>query len=165
MTKDPDSLMSQKTDEEKSQPAKNEWENVQTFHDASFNSTVINIVNTVIGAGILSMGYCIRQGGLIGSVILILIVLIPSQVTVNYCSIASLYTGCGVYGQLGGKLYNKRVGTLVDIFVVLLTLGVTTAYMSILFEQLSDTLIDYCKVSEQFMDTNRWVFVRCRDDL
>ena len=70
-----------------------------------------------------------------------------------------MYTGCGVYCQLGGKLFNKGVGTLVDIFVVLLTLGVTTAYMSILFEQLSDTLIDYCKVSEEFMNTNRWVFV------
>ena len=39
ITADLNSIQSQKADEEKSQAVKNEWENVQTFHDASFNST------------------------------------------------------------------------------------------------------------------------------
>ena len=136
-----------------------EWKNVDSFKGASFNSTIINIVNTVIGAGVLSMGFCVRQGGLIGSVLLILAVVIPSQITLYYCSAASIYTGTGVYGLLGTKLFNRAMGILCDIFVILLSFGVCSAYMGITFQQTSDTLIDYCHVSEEFMNSNRWVLL------
>ena len=151
------SAVPQKTEEVKVETPSKEWKNVESFKGASFNSTIINIVNTVIGAGVLSMGFCVRQGGLIGSVLLILAVVIPSQFTLYYCSAASLYTGTSVYGLLGTKLFNRAVGFLSDIFVILLSFGVCSAYMGITFQQTSDTLIDYCNVSEAFMNSNRWV--------
>lgn len=158
VTPDSNSLsMVQKTEEVKMETPTAEWKNVDSFKGASFNSTIINIVNTVIGAGVLSMGFCVRQGGLLGSILLILAVVIPSQFTLYYCSAASLYTGTGVYGLLGTKLFNRAVGVLSDIFVILLSFGVCSAYMGITFQQTSDTLIDYCHVSETFMDSNRWV--------
>ena len=158
VTPDSNSLSAvQKTEDVKVETPTKEWTNVDSFKGASFNSTIINIVNTVIGAGVLSMGFCVRQGGLLGSVLLILAVVIPSQFTLYYCSAASLYTGTGVYGLLGKKLFNQAVGVLSDIFVILLSFGVCSAYMGITFQQTSDTLIDYCGVSEAFMDSNRWV--------
>ena len=110
------------------------WENPQSFEGASFNSTVINIVNTVIGAGVLSIAYSIRQAGILGSIILIILVLIPSYITTYYLASATLYTNESIYG--GKKLYNKTVGVLSDFSLVLLDFGIDIAYMNVLFSQI-----------------------------
>ena len=59
------------TAEVKQTPA---WENPDSFKGASFGSTIVNIINTVIGAGILSIAYSIMLAGVAGSVILIIVI-------------------------------------------------------------------------------------------
>lgn len=69
---------------------------MDSFKGATFNSTVINIINTIVGAGVLSIAYSIMKGGVIGSILLIIAVFIPSIFTAYYLSAATLYTGKGV---------------------------------------------------------------------
>jgi singapore isolate B (sub-type 7) whole genome shotgun sequence assembly, scaffold_5 len=117
-----------------------EWKNVDSFKGATFNSTVINIINTIVGAGVLSIAYSIMKGGVIGSILLIIAVFIPSIFTAYYLSVATLYTGKGVYGDVGTALSNKTVGILSNLSLVLLDFGIDVAYMSVLFNQVIDII-------------------------
>ena len=119
----------------KTQPS---WKNPETFKGASFRSTIVNLINTVIGAGILSIAYSIKLAGVAGSIILIIVVLIPSLITSYYLSCATVYTNESVYGVVGTKLSNKVVGALADFSNVLLYFGIDIAYMNVLFQQVVD---------------------------
>ena len=121
-------------------PGDKEWKNVETFKGATFNSTVINIINTIVGAGVLSIAYSIMKGGVLGSILLIIAVFIPSIFTAYYLSVATLYTGKGVYGDVGAALSNKTVGILSNLSLVLLDFGIDVAYMSVLFNQVIDII-------------------------
>ena len=115
-----------------------EWTNVESFAEASFMSSVINIINTVIGAGILSIAFSIMRAGVFGSILLILVILIPSLLTSYYLSVATVYTGEPIYGDVGTKLCNKFVGISTNITQVLLDFGIDIAYMMVLFNQVVD---------------------------
>lgn len=132
------------------------WENPQSFEGASFNSTVINIVNTVIGAGVLSIAYSIRQAGILGSIILIILVLIPSYITTYYLASATLYTNESIYGMVGKKLYNKTVGVLSDFSLILLDFGIDIAYMNVLFSQIVAICTELFGIGD-FMDKYKTV--------
>ena len=131
----------------KTQPS---WKNPETFKGASFSSTIVNLINTVIGAGILSIAYSIRLAGVAGSIILILVVLIPSLITSYYLSCATVYTNESVYGVVGTKLSNKVVGALADFSNVLLYFGIDIAYMNVLFQQVVDIGAEVLKQGEFF---------------
>lgn len=131
----------------KTQPS---WKNPETFKGASFRSTIVNLINTVIGAGILSIAYSIRLAGVAGSIILILVVLIPSLITSYYLSCATVYTNESVYGVVGTKLSNKVVGALADFSNVLLYFGIDIAYMNVLFQQVVDIGTEVFKQEEFF---------------
>ena len=115
-----------------------EWTNVESFAEASFMSSVINIINTVIGAGILSIAFSIMRAGVFGSSLLILVILLPSLLTSYYLSVATVYTGEAIYGDVGTKLCNKFVGISTNITQVLLDFGIDIAYMMVLFNQIVD---------------------------
>ena len=115
-----------------------EWTNVESFAGASFMSSVINIINTVIGAGILSIAFSIMRAGVFGSILLILVILIPSLLTSYYLSVATVYTGEPIYGDVGSKLCNKAVGISTNITQILLDFGIDIAYMMVLFNQIVD---------------------------
>ena len=55
-----------------------EWKNAGTFTGASFISTIINTINTVIGAAIISIAYSIRISGVWSALVLLIAVLVPS---------------------------------------------------------------------------------------
>lgn len=117
-----------------------EWKNVGTFTGATFNSTVINIINTIIGAGVLSIAYSIMKAGVLGSVLMIIAVFVPSVFTAYYLSVTSIYTNEAIYGSVGTKLCNKLIGGLSDFSLILLDFGIDVAYMNVLFNQVIDIL-------------------------
>ena len=127
-----------------------EWGNVDTFANAnaSFMSTVINTTNTVIGAGILSIAFSIKNAGVLGSILLIAIVLIPSLIPSYYLSVATVYMGEEVYGDIGTKLYNKTVGICTNVTQILLDFGIDVAYMMVLFNQIID-------IAKELFDLNK----------
>ena len=116
----------------------NEWANVESFAGASFSNTTQNIANTIIGAGILSIAFSIMKAGVLGSIILIIAVLVPSILTSYYLSVATIYTNEFIYGDIGTKLCNKTVGICSNITQVLLDFGINVAYMNVFFNQIVD---------------------------
>ena len=151
-TPQPVTVEEEKAPEPAAEPSK-EWENVDSFANAnaSFMSSIINTTNTVIGAGILSIAFSIKNAGVLGSILLIAVVLTPSLVTSYYLSVATVYTKEEVYGDIGTKLYNKAVGIFTNVTQILLDFGIDVAYMMVLFNQIIDItrelfsieLIDY----------------------
>ena len=140
--------VSPKTEEEKKEimPAADgsestpnkEWTNAESFSGASFFSTIQNIANTVIGAGILSIAFSIMKAGVAGSILLIIAVLIPSIMTSYYLAVATIYTNEFIYGDIGSRLCNKFVGLCANITQVLLDFGINVAYMNVFFNQIMD---------------------------
>ena len=114
----------------------NEWTNASTFKGASFNSSIINTINTVVGAAIISISYSIQISGVWGALILLSIIMVPSLLTTYYIACATLYTKEDIYGVIGTKLTNKTVGVLCNICVIVLHLGIDIAYMNIGFNQI-----------------------------
>lgn len=132
------------------------WENPSSFEGASFASTVVNIVNTVIGAGVLSIAFSIRQAGILGSIILIILILIPSYITTYYLASATVYTNESIYGRVGEKLLNKTIGALSDFTLVLLDFGIDIAYMNVLFKQIVDICTELFSIGD-FMNKYKTV--------
>ena len=153
-----------KAAEPSNEPSKG-WDNVDSFANAnaSFMSTIINTTNTVIGAGILSIAFSIKNAGVLGSILLIAIVLIPSLITSYYLSVATVYTKEEVYGDIGTKLCNKAVGICTNVTQILLDFGIDVAYMMVLFNQIIDItrelfdieLIDHKIVSNNTFNIDR----------
>lgn len=113
-----------------------EWTNASSFQGSSLVSTVINTVNTVIGAAIISIAYSIRISGVWGAVVLMIAVLIPSLITTRYMSYATIYTNEDIYGAIGRRLTNNVVGVLADISLMILDFGIDVAYMNVGFNQI-----------------------------
>lgn len=126
------------------------WENASSFQGAGFMSTVINTINTVIGAAIISIAYSIKISGVWGAIVLIIAVLIPSLITSYYMSVCTEYTGEIIYGKIGEKLYNKAVGIIANIFLMILDFGIDVAYMNVLFNQISALGRDVFNVGDFF---------------
>ena len=125
-----------------------EWTNAESFAGASFMSSIINTINTVIGAGILSIAFSIKNAGVLGSILLIIVIVIPSLITSYYLSVATSYTGEEVYGDIGTKLYNKAVGIFTNVTQILLDFGIDVAYMMVLFNQIID-------IAKELFDLNK----------
>ena len=113
-----------------------EWKDPESIIGSSFISTVINTINTVIGAAIISIAYSIRISGVWGAIVMVIVVLVPSLITSYYMSCATLYSNEDIYGKIGTRLVNNAVGILADISLVILDLGIDVAYMKVLFNQI-----------------------------
>lgn len=124
---------------------------------ASFSSTAINVVNTIIGAGILSIPSTIRNTGMIGSLLLLLCALVLSQFGAYYLMVASNYTKKYSFGEIADILYGKTVKTLSDMTILIYELGVSSAYSVILFDQLLDLLHSWGNIGIDHLTANRYV--------
>ena len=113
-----------------------EWKDPKSIPGSSFISTVINTINTLIGAAIISIAYSIRISGVWGAIVMVIVVLVPSLITSYYMSCATLYSNEDIYGKIGRRLVNNAVGILADISLVILDLGIDVAYMNVLFNQI-----------------------------
>ena len=135
-----------------------EWKNADSFTGASLLSTVINTINTVIGAAIISIAYSIRISGVWGAIVMVIVVLVPSLITSYYMSCATLYSNEDIYGKIGKRLVNNAVGILADISLVILDFGIDVAYMNIGFNQIEAMGKDVFN-AEEFFTNNKTVYL------
>ena len=135
-----------------------EWKNADSFTGASLLSTVINTINTVIGAAIISIAYSIRISGVWGAIVMVIVVLVPSLITSYYMSCATLYSNEDIYGKIGKRLVNNAVGILADISLVILDFGIDVAYMNIGFNQIEAMGKDVFNAEELFTN-NKTVYL------
>ena len=124
---------------------------------ASFLSTLVNVINSIIGAGILSIPYIIHGTGLIGSLLLLFSALVLSLFGGYYLVVSSNYTQKDSFGEIAEVLYGKTVRWISIITLIVYQVGVSTAYFVILFEQFLDLLHSWGGISNSWLWSNRWV--------
>ena len=161
--KDEDSIGAEKKEGEIEENKKDkddalEWKDPESIIGSSFISTVINTINTVIGAAIISIAYSISISGVWGALVLLIAVLVPSLLTSYYMSCATLYSNEDIYGKIGKRLVNNAVGILADISLVILDFGIDVAYMNIGFNQIEAMGKDVFNAEELFTN-NKTVYL------
>lgn len=124
---------------------------------ASFQSTLINVVNTIIGAGILSIPSSIHGTGLIGSFLLLLISCLLSICGAYYLIVSAAYTRKDSYADIAEALYGSTARNISCITLILYELGASTAYSVILFEQVLDLFHAWGGFSTAVLWKHRWV--------
>ena len=124
---------------------------------ATFSSTVINVVNCIIGAGILSIPATIHSTGLIGSFLLLVTSLLLSLFGSYFLIVAATYTKKDTFGGIARVLYNNTMTIFSDCTLIIYQIGISTAYSVILFEQVLDLLQAWGGIDGDWLWNNRWV--------
>ena len=124
---------------------------------ATFKSTFVNVINCIIGAGILSIPATIHNTGLFGAFILLLSSLVLSLFGSFFLTVAATYAKKDTLGGISNILYGKKMEIISNTTLIIHELGVSTAYFVILFEQVLDLLESWGGLSAGWVWNNRWV--------
>jgi len=104
---------------------------------ASLPSSIFNLANSIIGAGVLTLPYALRETGLLLGSMLLLVFALLSAISLSYLDVATRLTNTRTYGALGQYVYNsKRMFTLVNCVESLYSYGACVGYMSIIISEL-----------------------------
>ena len=126
---------------------------------SSLRASVLNMMNTIIGAGVLSIPNTVRKAGLLGSFILLFVSLYLSLEGAHMLCSTAVYTKQDSYGFIAKKLGIPKVGLIGDIAMIVFDLGVAVAYLIVSFQQFIDLANAWLGIS---MDTlNVWKPVIC----
>ena len=151
------SINLEETNENESQKEPLSPEGSDYFGNASLRSSIINMMNTIIGAGTISLPSTVLDGGIIGAGLLLLVSLILSLYGAHYLSAASIYTQEDSYGYIGKKLINNACGYAADFFMILFDFGISIGYCNIVFGQTVDLVASYTSFSLEVVKENKWV--------
>ena len=114
-----------------------EYVKVQT-EGSTLIASVLNMMNTIVGAGVLSLPLTVKKSGLIGTIVVLGCSLYLSLEGAKMLSTAAVYTKAESYGMVANKLNQHGMGILGDWAMIILVLGVCVAYFIILFSQVLD---------------------------
>lgn len=125
---------------------------------ASLGSSIINMMNTIVGAGVLSIPSTVKNAGLIGSFLLLALSLYLSIEGARMLSMSAVYTKEESYGLIGKKLSSNVVGVIGDVAMIVFDFGVSVAYFIILFSQVKDLLVAWCGLTVETVTKNEmWI--------
>lgn len=125
---------------------------------ASLGSSIINMMNTIVGAGTLSLPCTIMDGGIVGAGLLLILSLALSLVGAHYLVVASAYTNEDSYGFIGRKLVSKGTGYFADFFMILFDFGICVGYCNIVFSQTTDLVHNVFHIARETLNNHNWVF-------
>lgn len=120
---------------------------------ASLVSSVVNMMNSIVGAGVLSIPNTVKKAGIIGSFLLLSISLYLSLEGAHMLSASAVYTKEDSYGTIGQKLAKAWVGLVGDFAVILFDMGVSVAYLIIFFQQVIDLLHNWGHIALDVLAT------------
>ena len=104
---------------------------------ATENEACFNMVNFILGAGVLGYPFCYKACGLVLTTLLILICLIAAQLSMRLLLLSSHLQGKKTYEELARLCFGKLGQRVMGTCVFLLNLGALVAYVNILADVLS----------------------------
>ena len=104
---------------------------------ASDNDACFNMVNFILGAGVLGYPFCYKACGLVLTTLLILICLIAAQLSMRLLLVSSHISGKRTYEDLAKTCFGKVGQRVMGTCVFMLNLGALIAYVNILADVLS----------------------------
>jgi len=134
-----------------------------TTAKASANSAAINLLNTIIGAGMLAMPYAIRADGILLGVIVIMVSACTSSFGLYLQGQCSKYvkTGDASFFALAQLTY-PQLSVVFDLAIAIKCFGVGISYLVVigdLVPKICQSLIneEYLKQHELLIERNFWI--------
>ncbi|XP_069571039.1 probable sodium-coupled neutral amino acid transporter 6 [Brachyistius frenatus] len=103
---------------------------------ASFTSSVFNLMNAIMGSGILGLAYAMASTGIVGFCILLVLVSSLAAYSIHLLLKLCDQTGINSYEELGGKALQKPGKVLVGIAILIQNIGAMSSYLFILKSEL-----------------------------
>ena len=119
---------------------------------SSLGSSVVNMMNTIVGAGVLSIPSTVKKSGIVGAFLLLALSLYLSLEGAKMLSTVSIYTRAESYGMVAKKLNQPLMGALGDWAMIVFVLGISVAYFIILFSQVMDLIENWFGVAREVLD-------------
>lgn len=104
---------------------------------ATDNEACFNMVNFILGAGVLGYPFCYKACGLVLTTVLVLICLIAAQLSMRLLLMSSQLSGKKTYEELARLCFGKTGQRVMGTCVFMLNLGALVAYVNILADVLS----------------------------
>eukprot|EP00703_Trepomonas_sp_PC1_P004537 JAP92069.1 Amino acid transporter family protein [Trepomonas sp. PC1] len=100
-----------------------------SVQQSSMSSSVLNLLNSIIGVGVMTLPYSLAIDGYVLGIILFIFCAWISHIAFKYIAIAAEYTQEFHYKQISEKLFNHRAwGIVVPIIMMLYVSGSLTSY-------------------------------------
>ncbi|XP_031436217.1 probable sodium-coupled neutral amino acid transporter 6 isoform X2 [Clupea harengus] len=100
--------------------------------NASFQACVFNMMNAIMGSGILGLAYAMASTGIVGFSILLIVVSSLATYSIHLLLTLCDQTGVSSYEDLGGRAFGKFGKILVAISIIIQNIGAMASYMFIL---------------------------------
>ncbi|KAM9477845.1 putative sodium-coupled neutral amino acid transporter 6 isoform 2-T2 [Clarias gariepinus] len=115
-------------------------QNVQVSTGSSFTFSVFNLMNAIMGSGILGLAYAVACTGVLGFSILLLLVSSLAAYSIHLLLTLCDQTGLTSYEGLGERAFNKPGKVLVACTILIQNMGAMASYMFILKIELPPTI-------------------------
>ncbi|KAM9842205.1 putative sodium-coupled neutral amino acid transporter 6 [Aulostomus maculatus] len=106
----------------------------------SFASSVFNLMNAIMGSGILGLAYAMASTGIIGFCLLLVLVSSLAAYSIHLLLKLCDQTGINSYEELGERALQKPGKVLVGIAIVIQNIGAMSSYLFILKSELPATI-------------------------
>ncbi|XP_029900799.1 putative sodium-coupled neutral amino acid transporter 6 [Myripristis murdjan] len=110
---------------------------------ASFASSVFNLMNAIMGSGILGLAYAMASTGIVGFCILLVLVSSLAAYSIHLLLKLCDQTGINSYEGLGGQALQKPGKVLVGITILIQNIGAMSSYLFILKSELPATISSF----------------------
>ncbi|KAI4891612.1 hypothetical protein NFI96_027404 [Prochilodus magdalenae] len=134
---------------------------VRASGGASFASSVFNLMNAIMGSGILGLAYAMANTGIIGFSVLLLLVSSLAAYSIHLLLTLCDQTGLNSYEALGEKAFNKPGRVLVACTIVIQNIGAMSSYMFILKSELPAAIRSFLKTepSEMWYEDGTYLLI------
>ncbi|XP_055026015.1 probable sodium-coupled neutral amino acid transporter 6 [Misgurnus anguillicaudatus] len=110
---------------------------------ASFASSAFNLMNAIMGSGILGLAYAMANTGIIGFSILLLVVSSLAAYSIHLLLLLCDKTGISSYEALGEKAFGRPGKILVAFTILIQNIGAMSTYMFILKSEIPPTITSF----------------------
>ena len=109
---------------------------------ATFRSTTFNLVNTCLGSGMLSLPWVLARCGVVGGLLLMLLIPLLADVTLDFLVAAAAHTGAHTLTTIAELTIGRSGGLLSATTLLFLSFGVLVSYC-VVIKQLTPRLARY----------------------
>uniref|UniRef100_A0A8C7XH33 Solute carrier family 38 member 6 n=1 Tax=Oryzias sinensis TaxID=183150 RepID=A0A8C7XH33_9TELE len=115
---------------------------------ASFASSVFNLMNAIMGSGILGLAYAMANTGIISFCFLLMLVACLAAYSIHLLLKLCDQTGVNSYEDLGGRALQKPGQVLVGVTIIVQNIGAMSSYLFILKSELPAAIRSFLSPGE-----------------
>ena len=104
---------------------------------ATSSQSVFNLINAVLGVGVLGFPYAFKTSGLLLATCLVLFIGMATLFSVRLLLLSSQMTGKKSYEELARLLYGKPGELCIHFCIIVINLGAMVSYLNVLADVLS----------------------------